>query len=352
MTVTIPYVKQPESSGGTSRTCGAACLSMVYASLGLKVSPDEIWPQISKRNQFGSLASTTHLMAKDAIARGFDAIIVQATYPLEVLSICEQRGIRVILNHRLSPESRAGHYSVLVGMDKANVILHDPLAGPNRMITVDQLMDLWRPPVTPSETIGNIVIGIALPPATRPLEQCRQCNLPIPEQAPCPKCKHPVSLRPSAILGCIAERCGSRYWSYVSCPECDCLWSFYGKPDVKAGAASAAKPAIDPSDVDQIYHHIEKFIAQVESIPAVVQNADVQKQIEFIRSQKEVLRMAQAESNSARRQQGEQMEALREMGAANQESLKKRREEAARQSPPLDGDALGMALLRNLGFMR
>ena len=183
----IPYMKQ--SGTPAERKCGAACLSMVYGSLGLNVAQDEIWPNISKRNPFGSLASTTHLMAKDAIARGFDAVVIQASRPLQALGICRQKGIRAILNHRMNVESPAGHYSVLADIQKSDVLLHDPLAGPSRRISFDELLDLWRPGIPISETIGNVVIGVAPRlDSNESTAHCETCKLEIVSEVACPKC--------------------------------------------------------------------------------------------------------------------------------------------------------------------
>jgi hypothetical protein len=54
--------------------CGAASLSMVYRSFGKDVAQAQIWPAIGKQNRFGSFAATTHLMAQDALRRGFAAV--------------------------------------------------------------------------------------------------------------------------------------------------------------------------------------------------------------------------------------------------------------------------------------
>jgi len=43
----IPYEKQFDMQA--SRTCGAACLSMVYRSFGQEVSQRLIWPLIAKK---------------------------------------------------------------------------------------------------------------------------------------------------------------------------------------------------------------------------------------------------------------------------------------------------------------
>src|ERR1035437_7350010 len=94
----IPYEKQSDSQ--TNRGCGAACLSMVYRSFGKEVPQAEIWPAIAKKNRFGSIASTSHLMALDANKRGFAAVAIQARHSLQVLRLCRGAGVRAILNHR------------------------------------------------------------------------------------------------------------------------------------------------------------------------------------------------------------------------------------------------------------
>ena len=122
---TIPYERQADAQG--NRMCGAASLAMVYGSFGKAISQTEIWPKISKRNNLGSLASATYLMAQDAISRGFAALTIQARHPLQVLRICQDRGIRAILSHRFREDSSTGHYTVLVDVDGEGVVLHERL---------------------------------------------------------------------------------------------------------------------------------------------------------------------------------------------------------------------------------
>ena len=81
---------------------------------------------------------------------------------------------------------------------------------------------------------GNVLIGIAAKPATPIAAACGICQLAVPEEVPCPKCQHPVRLHPSATLGCVASKCAGRMWSYLCCPECDCLWAFHGKSQEKS----------------------------------------------------------------------------------------------------------------------
>src|SRR5580704_11389186 len=108
--VAIPYEKQFDMQA--SRTCAAACLSMVYRSFGQEIPQRLIWPLIAKKNLYGRIASTTHLMVADAINRRFAAVAIQVRDPLRALRHCRDSGIQVILNHRLKPDSPAGHYTV------------------------------------------------------------------------------------------------------------------------------------------------------------------------------------------------------------------------------------------------
>jgi len=105
--IAMPYGKQNESQA--NRTCSAACLHMVYRSLGKNIPQGEIWPAISKPGPLGSLASTTHLMAQDAVNSGLQAVVIQARHPLQTLRLCQEWGIRAILNHSPQKGSPAGH---------------------------------------------------------------------------------------------------------------------------------------------------------------------------------------------------------------------------------------------------
>lgn len=78
----------------------ASAWSIIYKSFGKNVPQAEIWPLIAKPNRFGSIASTTHLMALHAIGQGLSAVIIQARHPLQVLRLCREAGVRAILNQR------------------------------------------------------------------------------------------------------------------------------------------------------------------------------------------------------------------------------------------------------------
>ena len=175
-TVSVPFESQSDPQN--RRDCGAACLSMVYRSFGKTVTPVEIWPAIAKENRFGSISSTTHLMAKDALSRGFAAVAFQASSPLQALRLCNEPGIRAILNHRPQSDATNGHYTVMADIDDRSVLILDPSLGVSRRMSHGELMELWQPESASSEITGNVLICIAAGATSIPA--CEFCHTAIP----------------------------------------------------------------------------------------------------------------------------------------------------------------------------
>jgi hypothetical protein len=364
----IPFEMQSDPQ--SNRTCGAACLSMVYRSFGKDIPQAKIWPAIAKENRFGSLASTTHLMAQDALSQGFHALAIQARHPLQALRFCRESGIRAILNHRLNRNSPTGHYTVLVDIDDANVLLHDPFFGPSRRLSHAELLELWQPRFPNSEIAGNVIIGIAAnPPEVTACELCRTQMLPNVE---CPSCKKPVGLRPAALLGCLSGTCIARMWNYICCPFCDSTWTLAlpaaqlgtaasDSPATPGAAASGIKPqtpAAAPAaeqgslNLDQLFAQLDKFGNHILSLPAAANHPEIRKQLDFITASKQKLKLAQAEALVHRKAHELQLAQLAEEAKQKEAAHRKKVEELTRPLPPLDGNALGHALLKNLGFKR
>jgi Papain-like cysteine protease AvrRpt2 len=353
----IPYERQSEAQ--SHRTCGAACLSMVYRSFGKEAAQEQIWSSIAKKNRFGSLASTTHLMVQDALKRGLNAVAIQARYPLQVLRLCRENGIRGILNHRSSREASTGHYSVLLDVDDKNVVTHDPTLGPDRRLSHAALMELWQPALADSEIIGNVLIAIGPAPAPEQVA-CEFCHTTIPLEIACPRCKNPVMLRPSSVLGCLAETCIARMWNYVCCPSCDYTWTFHMQPRNGEAIAAIAEPPEsktdagpqkDPWNLDRVFGELDKFCNHILSLPSVANRADIKAQLDFLQAGKEKLRLAQAEQFAHHKARAEQLSALKTGADASAEAHRKKLQDLKTPLPPLDGNALGRALLKNLGFM-
>lgn len=316
-TLAMPYEKQTDSQ--TSRTCGAACLSMVYRSLGKNIPQDEIWPAISKPGPLGGLASTTHLMSQDAVNRGFQAVVIQARHPLQTLRLCQEWKIRAILNHSLEKGSAAGHYSVLVGLNDTDVVLHDPLFGPARRLTHAELLALWQPQVSNSEILGNVLIGIG--GAAPAKVECEFCHTPLPPKVGCPKCGKSVGLQPGAILGCMRDGCIARMWNHICCPACDCMWTFSlqphdhsfdsSTPNGLRAAAPKAEEETDPWKLGRFFGELDKFSAFVAVLPALENRPELKQQLAFIAASKERLRLAQSEELARIKAQHAKLDAKR-----------------------------------------
>ena len=348
ITSPIPYERQ--SNVETNRTCGAACLSMVYRSYGQKVPQEEIWEVIAKVNRFGSLASTTHLMVGDALKRGFDAVAVKARHPIFALRSCHEANVRVILNHRLNLDVPTGHYSVLADIDDRMAALHDPYFGPARRMTHNELMRLWDAGAD-SEITGEVLIAISPPDKTAAV--CEICQTPIPAAVPCPQCGKPVGLRPAIGIGCINERCIARRWLHVCCPNCDYMWNFTAAaPPAPKVAAEKPEEAEDPFQLAKVFEGIDKFCAAITAIPLAAGNADVMKCLDAMRASQEKLTEAAAQQLAMYKAQMDKLEALVQKSQQAQEAHKKQVEALTTPSPPLDGDALGQALLKNMGLIK
>jgi hypothetical protein len=351
--ITIPYEKQPDPK--TNRMCGAACLRMVYRSFGKDIPQAEIWAAIAKVNRFGSLASTTHLMAQDALGRDLAAVAIQARHPIQALRLCHEAGIRAILNHRLEPLSPTGHYSVMVDLDSKNVVLHDPFFGPSRKVAHAELLDLWQPKFPNSEIVGGVLIAIAqeapdLPP-------CQFCRTPTPASIECPNCRKPVGLKPGVVLGCMNQNCIARMWNYICCPACDFMWNrdTHLEPAgaVAAGGTAPGPPADDiaePPTLNPAFEAVDKFVDHIKSIPGALEHPDIRKQLEILSGGKANLKLALAEAAFHVKAYQGQMGGFVQASEARREAHRQKMEEVNKKGEPLDGVALGRALLKNLGF--
>jgi len=349
----IPYEKQSEAL--TGRACGAACLSMVYRSLGMEVPQDEIWPAIAKENHLGQVSSTTYLMARDALNRGFSAVAIQAHQPLHALRVCRANDICAILNHRVRRDSAAGHYTVLVDIDDKKVVVHDPLLGAGRSLSHAELLDLWLPRGAKSEIAGGVLIAIC-GPEVAPVTACKFCRTPIPLRVDCPQCQKPTNLHPAGVLGCINLGCVARLWNWVCCPSCDYAFSFHAgaKPAAapKAATASPEDKPVPQVDVAKLFAEIDKFTALIQSVPAAANHPDVKQQLEFIAASKEQFKAAYEKQVAHRAALVNQLTQVQKKHEQEKAAQLAKIEELNKPLPPLDGDALARAVLKNLGFTK
>lgn len=347
----IPYEKQDDHGNG--RMCGAACLSMAYRSFGKEIGQAEIWPLVAKLNRFGSLACTTHLMAKDALTRGFVALTIGARHPIQALRRCHDAGLRAILNHRLEASSATGHYTLLVDMDDTTVTLHDPTYGPARRISHAELLQLWQPQAADSEIAGGVLIAIA--EKAEEIPPCEFCQTPTEPCFECVTCHNAITLQPGAVLGCMNANCIARMWNYICCPGCDSLWNFdpnAERPEASAISETPPTPSApnEPLSLHAVFEQIDKFCEHFRNRPGVAENAELQQQIQSLVDTKSAMKLALAEAAVYGQAHLQQMAAFADQAKQNSDAHRARAQEANKPLPPLDARALGRALLKDLGF--
>jgi hypothetical protein len=99
-----------------------------------------------------------------------------------------------------------------------------------------------------------------------------------------------------------------------------------------------------------LFAELDKFCSHILGLPAAANHPELRRQIDFITSGKERLRLAQIEELAHRKARFEQLAAMGQVAQQREQAHRQRMEELNTPAPPLDGDALGRALLKNLGF--
>ena len=187
----IPFERQLEP-----QSCGAASLVMVYRSFGVAAEQQVVLDETERSRQAFQLA--VH-----ARKTGFQAVIVRFCEAWEGLCALQKHysDCRTVLNHRLGNNLCYGHYSVVVDLkpEQNEIILHDPLLGPNRLWPRETLESLWNEPG--GEIQGRTAILIRREEATPSLTKC------------CEKCETTVEMAAFREIMPWCER--------IFCPRCD-----------------------------------------------------------------------------------------------------------------------------------
>ncbi len=209
-----------------------------------------------------------------------------------------------------------------------------------------------------SEIVGSTLIAVAAEPTE--VRPCRFCRTTTPPNVECPRCNKPVGLQPGALLGCLKKGCIARMWNYICCPTCDYTWTFDGQPQQAAaprspGVSSPSPP--DPQaaqevvpDLNRLFVQLDKFCSQILSVPGVANNLELKAQLDFITNSKQELTLALAEGVAHGQVRKEQLNRMQQAARQKEEAHRQKVEKLKTPSPPLDGDALGRALLKNFGF--
>jgi hypothetical protein len=134
-------------------------------------------------------------------------------------------------------------------------------------------------------------------------------------------------------------------WNYLCCPACNHTWTFGLKAD-----PAPSSPNEDLWNLNNLFSQLDQFCAQILSVPAAANHPDVRKQIDFLKASKDKLRLAQSEELVRRNVREAQMAQFRQRFKQEEEALRKKRDEVNKPAPPLDGNALGQALVKDLGL--
>ena len=110
-------------------------------------------------------------------------------------------------------------------------------------------------------------------------------------------------------------------------------------------------PTLELPDLDAAFAKVDAFTSELMRIPGVAEHPDVKTQIDFINLSKDQARVALAETLAT-------LKGRFERATSAEETVNKKVEEHKKQKlaevnaplEPLDGNALGQALLKNLGF--
>lgn len=124
-----PYTQTPAY-------CGPACIQMVFAYYGTKASQKEIGRRAKTTLAHGT--TPANLLAA-ARSYGFDGQWKKGG-DIAGLRAWFDRGVPVIVNWFSENE---GHYSVVVGVDDARVVILDPETGKRRSFDHETFMRVW-----------------------------------------------------------------------------------------------------------------------------------------------------------------------------------------------------------------
>lgn len=193
MTSGIPF--EPQRNGPGRRRCAAAALTMIYRSFGRTADSGEIDAELVS----GTPSIPTFHLARHALKRGLSALPCRLRDPWEFLRHAPG-DIRVVLNHRIRPDSPLGHFTVFLELDpeKETVRIHDPQFGPDRSIEKAALLELWTPTGKNDEITGNVAVLFAERAGANP-RICPRCGGAFDPFEPsvfrtvfCPRCDYAI----------------------------------------------------------------------------------------------------------------------------------------------------------------
>ncbi len=131
--IKLPYFHQR-----TDHTCGPACLKMIFAFFGLKLSEKKI-VELTKTN----FAGTNHApIIKTARKEGFYCYVHDNSTINQIKHFIEL-DLPIIINY-IEPSDNEGHYAIIVGYKKNSLVFDDPWNGRNFILPNKKFEKRWR----------------------------------------------------------------------------------------------------------------------------------------------------------------------------------------------------------------
>lgn len=133
----------PHFFQSSEQTCGAACLRMLFAALG--VPRDEA--TIARHCALTPLGCTVQDLRDGAQALGFNAALLTVSgEPAAVAALSHETPFVAMID--LASLSNHGpmfqwHFVVPLGLAQDEVTFHDPSDGPDRQVKLDDFLAAW-----------------------------------------------------------------------------------------------------------------------------------------------------------------------------------------------------------------
>lgn len=134
MKLKVPYFKQ-----NTDYTCGPASLAMALSFLGKHRSELSLSRLALTNEDTGTTHSNIVRVAKD---EGFVTEVKRGA-SLGDLKTVVRLGLPVIVNYT-EPFENVGHFAVVVGFERGNIILNDPANGKGFQLSETNILRRWK----------------------------------------------------------------------------------------------------------------------------------------------------------------------------------------------------------------
>jgi ABC-type bacteriocin/lantibiotic exporter with double-glycine peptidase domain len=126
--------------------CGPACLKIVFAYFGTRVSEKQIAKACRSSLRSGTTGTS---LVRGAKQFGFDAKVIDRSN-FRTIAKWLHRGVPVIVDWMSTvtylgdrQPMACGHYSVVCGLDKNHIVLQDPGIGGRRRISRKAFLNVW-----------------------------------------------------------------------------------------------------------------------------------------------------------------------------------------------------------------